>query len=50
MEGEAKENDLRPISDRMSGTIRRFLVGRSKRSWRNVWCNQIINVCWLLEL
>ena len=24
MEGEAKENDLRPISDRMSGTIRRF--------------------------
>ena len=26
MEGEAKENDLRPISDRMSGTIRRFLL------------------------
>ena len=25
MEGEAKENDLRPISDRISGTIRRFL-------------------------
>ena len=46
MVGEAKENDLRPISDRTSGTI---LVGRSKRSWRNVWCNQIINVCWLLE-
>ena len=26
MEGEAKENDLRPISDRISGTIRRFLL------------------------
>ena len=25
MEGEAKENDLRPISDRISGTIR-FLL------------------------
>ena len=25
MEGEAKEHDLRPISDRISGTIRRFL-------------------------
>ena len=26
MEGEAKENDLRLISDRISGTIRRFLL------------------------
>ena len=26
MEGEAKENDLRPISDRISGTMRRFLL------------------------
>ena len=26
MEGEAKENDLRPISDRISGTIIRFLL------------------------
>ena len=26
MESEAKENDLRPISDRISGTIRRFLL------------------------
>ena len=26
MEGEAKENDLRPISDRISGTIRKFLL------------------------
>ena len=26
MEGEAKENDLRPISFRISGTIRRFLL------------------------
>ena len=26
MGGEAKENDLRPISDRISGTIRRFLL------------------------
>jgi hypothetical protein len=26
MEVEAKENDLRPISDRISGTIRRFLL------------------------
>ena len=26
MEGKAKENDLRPISDRISGTIRRFLL------------------------
>ena len=42
MEGEAKENDLRPISDRISGTI---LVGRSKRPWRNIKRNQIINVC-----
>ena len=24
MEGETKENDLRPISDRISGTIRRI--------------------------
>ena len=24
--GEAKENDLRPFSDRISGTIRRFLL------------------------
>ena len=29
---------------------KKILVGRSERSWRNVWCNQIINVCWLLEL
>ena len=46
MEGEAKENDLRPICDRISGTNKKILVGRFKRSWRNVWCNQIINVCW----
>ena len=26
MEGEAKENDLRLISDRISGTMRRFLL------------------------
>ena len=26
MEGEAKENDMLPISDRISGTIRRFLL------------------------
>ena len=26
MEGEAKENDLRPISDRISGTMRKFLL------------------------
>ena len=26
MEGEAKENDLQSISDRISGTIRRFLL------------------------
>ena len=26
MEGEAKEIDLRPISDWISGTIRRFLL------------------------
>ena len=26
MGGEAKENDLRPIPDRISGTIRRFLL------------------------
>ena len=26
MEGEAKENDLRPISDRISGTIRSVTV------------------------
>ena len=26
MEGEAKKNDLRLISDRISGTIRRFLL------------------------
>ena len=26
MEGEAKENDLRPISDLISGTMRRFLL------------------------
>ena len=25
MVGAAKENDLRPISDRISGTMRRFL-------------------------
>ena len=25
-------------------------VGGSKRSWKNVCCNQIKNVCWLLEL
>ena len=43
MEGEAKENDLGPF-------LIGYFVGRSKRSWRNVWCNQIINVCWLLEL
>ena len=30
MEGEAKENDLRPISDRISGTIRRFLLDESR--------------------
>ena len=50
MEGEAKENDLRPISDRISGAIRRFLFEDLRESWRNVWYNQIINVCWLLEL
>ena len=26
MEGEAKENDLQPISDLISGTMRRFLL------------------------
>ena len=26
MEGEAKKNEQRPISDRISGTIRRFLL------------------------
>ena len=26
MDGEAKKNDLRPISDRISGTMRRFLL------------------------
>ena len=26
MDGEAKKNDLRPISDRISGTERRFLL------------------------
>ena len=26
MVGAAKENDLRPISDRTSGTMRRFLL------------------------
>ena len=28
------------ISDRISGTISKIQVGTSKRSWRNVWCNQ----------
>ena len=45
MEGEAKENDLRPISDRVSGTITRFLLeDLSNRSWRNVWCNMYIYI------
>ena len=26
MEGEANENDLQPISDRISGTMRKFLL------------------------
>ena len=35
MEGEAKESDLRPISDRISGTIRRLFLEDLMRSWRN---------------
>ena len=50
MVGAAKENDLRPISDRISGKMRRFLLGGSKRSWRNIRHNHIKHVCWLLKL
>ena len=34
MVGAAKENDLRPISDQISGTMRRFLLENLKR-----WCH-----------
>ena len=50
MAGAAKEKDLRPISDRISGTMRRFLLEDLRRSWGTVRRNQIKNVCWLLEL
>ena len=50
MVGAAKEKDLWPISDRITGTMRRFIFEGSKSSWWIDRCNQIKNVHWLLKL
>ena len=41
MVGAAKENDLRPISDRISGTMRRFLLEDLRGRGGNIRRNQI---------
>ena len=52
MEGEAKENDLRPISDRISGAIRRFLLEdlRDRRGMYGAIKSLIINEVWMQEM
>ena len=48
MEGEVKENDLRPISDRISGTIRRFLLEdlRDRGGMYGAIKSQMYAGCW----
>ena len=43
MVGAAKENDLRPISDRISGTIRRFLL-ENLRDGVTLWREDIMQM------